>query len=59
MRFQRLPVVVGDRAQQSDPIAVTDTLNAAIDAFNEMGHGSPTCEAAREQMIDEADRTVR
>ena len=26
----------------SDPTAVTDALDAAIDAFNEAGHGVPT-----------------
>ena len=29
----------------SDPTAITDALNAAIDAFNEAGHGVPTPEA--------------
>ena len=32
-------------SRDSDPQAVTDALAAAIDAFNEEGHGIPTREA--------------
>lgn len=30
----------------SDPTAVTEALDAAVDAFNEEGHGIPTREPA-------------
>jgi len=35
-------------SEESDPQAITDALAAAVDAFNEAGHGVPT----REEQID-------
>lgn len=39
-------------SEQSDPNAITDALDAAIDAFNEEGHGVPTREAAIDTHTD-------
>lgn len=33
-------------AKENDPQAITDALDAAIDAFNESSHGLPTRETA-------------